>query len=234
MNRAAILDESKRLTTTDREQAYGDCVDTHRKIASMWSLILSEPIGAEEVALCMAAVKMIRAAYDPKNADHFIDGAAYMAIAGECAGAGEEKPVTSAGPWRPVRDEDDTKKAYKEGFDAGLLRGKDAWCPYSVFPLREAWMNGHSYGLKQAQESAGAGAGDETPTPKTAAQPDSFRYAYELGLNVGKRSGKLSECPYPANSIHQDRWMHGWNEGAAEWSESAAERAKGFPEECSG
>ena len=155
MNRAAILDEAKRLTTTDRERDYGDCVGTHRKIAAVWSVILDRPVTAKQVALCMAEVKIVRACNGTEDDDNYIDGAAYIGIAGECAGAGGEKPVTSAGPWRPIRDEDDTKKAYKEGFDAGLLRGKDAWCPYNVFPLREAWMNGHSYGLKQAQESEG-------------------------------------------------------------------------------
>ena len=156
MNRASILDEARRLTTTDREQAYGDCVDTHRKIAEMWSLILGEPIGAEEVALCMAAVKIIRACSDIKNADHFIDGAAYLAIAGECAGAGDEKSP-----------------------------------------------------------------------PKPAAQTDSHRYAYEMGLVAGKRSVDVSECPYPEHSKYRPTWMHGWSVGGAYDSKS-------FPEECSG
>ena len=143
MNRADILDEAKRLTTTDREQAYGDCVDTHRKIASMWSLILGEPIGAEEVALCMAAVKIIRACSDIKNADHFIDGAAYLAIAGECA----EADVTNAAPSpNPAL----VRSAYENGYAAG----KHTWmtqedCPHDVAILRREWLRGWDKGAAE-------------------------------------------------------------------------------------
>ena len=147
MNRADVLDEAKRLTTTDRERDYGDCVSTHRKIAEMWSLILSEPIGVEEVALCMAAVKIIRAAYDPKNADHFIDGAAYLAIAGECAKAGRDKTVTSVVP-AAVRG------AYDQGFSAGrhtAMTPND--CPYNVVTMREAWLRGLDEGAAEGAKA---------------------------------------------------------------------------------
>ena len=164
MNRASILDESKRLTTTDREKDYGDCVATHRKIASMWSLILSEPIGAEEVALCMAAVKIIRAAYDPKNVDHFIDGAAYMAIAGECAGVGDKtpmpKPVASAEQGMSEWGKVEVRTAYVQGREVAR-RSKAALasdCPYSpteLGALYNAWMDGLRDGRNQAQESEG-------------------------------------------------------------------------------
>ena len=85
MNRSEILDEAKRLTLTDREKDYGDAVDCHREIAAMWSVILKRPVTDTEVALCMAALKIVRATHSPEKADHYADGAAYMAIAGECA-----------------------------------------------------------------------------------------------------------------------------------------------------
>lgn len=85
MNRSELLDEAKRLTMTDREKDYGDCVRTHGEIAAMWSVILGLEVKAAEVALCMVALKMVRAKSSPEKADHYADGAAYMAIAGECA-----------------------------------------------------------------------------------------------------------------------------------------------------
>ena len=85
MNRGDLLDEAKRLTLTDRTRDYGDCTGTHREIAAMWGVILGAPVEARQVALCMAALKIVRACHSPLISDHYADGAAYMAIAGECA-----------------------------------------------------------------------------------------------------------------------------------------------------
>ena len=151
MNRAAILDEAKRLTTTDREKDYGDCVGTHRKIAAVWSVILDRPVTAKQVALCMAEVKIVRACNGTENDDNYIDGAAYMAIAGECAGVGGDK--ASAGPHgfgraTPVTSAEPAivRSAYKNGYAAAKhskhtgMTTED--CPYDVAILRREWLRG--------------------------------------------------------------------------------------------
>lgn len=96
--RAEILDEAKRLTMGDRRKDYGDPVATHAEIGALWSAVLGMPVSGRQVALCMAGLKMIRARHDPGCADHYFDGAAYLAIAGECASAETDaEPDSGAG-----------------------------------------------------------------------------------------------------------------------------------------
>lgn len=83
MNRGEILDVAKLLTYGDRNRTAGDFVTNHENIARIWSVILGMEVEAYQVALCMAGVKMARTVAS-QNLDHFIDGAAYFAGAGEC------------------------------------------------------------------------------------------------------------------------------------------------------
>lgn len=83
MNRGEILDMANLLTYGDRNRKAGDFVTNHTNIARIWSVILGVEVEAYQVALCMAGVKLARTAAS-KDLDHFIDGAAYFAGAGEC------------------------------------------------------------------------------------------------------------------------------------------------------
>ena len=95
MNRHDILTEADRLTSTDRNKNYGPPRLNHERIAAVWSMLLGIDVTPSQVALCMAGVKLARLAQTPDHLDSFIDGAAYMAIAGEIATEGEPC-VTSA------------------------------------------------------------------------------------------------------------------------------------------
>lgn len=88
MKRAEILAEAERLISTDRADQYGDAFDTHRRIGRMWGAILGLPlpVQAHEVALCMDAVKTIRAAKNPDYEDSWVDKAGYSALGGEMVG----------------------------------------------------------------------------------------------------------------------------------------------------
>ena len=66
----------------DRNEQNGDPYENHLRIAKIWSVILDKEIEPYQVALCMAGLKIARLAYNPLD-DSFIDGAAYLAIAGE-------------------------------------------------------------------------------------------------------------------------------------------------------
>lgn len=83
MNRGKILDEAKRLTSTDRNDIYGDPSENHQRIADLWSVYLETEISPSQVALCLCLVKVSRLMATPNHLDSFIDLAAYAAIAGE-------------------------------------------------------------------------------------------------------------------------------------------------------
>ncbi len=86
-NRANILDRAKALTCGDRDQDYGSPLANHQDIAVGWSVILGTEVRPDQVALCMTWVKTCRCKTSPQKRDNYDDGAAYFAIAGECADA---------------------------------------------------------------------------------------------------------------------------------------------------
>ncbi len=99
MNRSEILDEAKRLTTGDRQAEYGEPWRVYGVVAQMMEAYLNGRrragdaeicITAEDVLNIMALVKIGRIATGVPKADSYIDGAGYMALAGEVATEGEE------------------------------------------------------------------------------------------------------------------------------------------------
>lgn len=83
MDRGEILNQAYLLTHGDRNKNYGTPLVNHQRIAAIWSVILGKQITPSQVALCMAGVKIARLVETPDHLDSFIDGAAYLAIAGE-------------------------------------------------------------------------------------------------------------------------------------------------------
>ena len=81
--RAYILQRANELTHGDRNDQHGDPLPNHYNIAQIWSVILQREVTPKEVALCMAGLKLARLASNPDNFDSYVDGAAYIAIAGE-------------------------------------------------------------------------------------------------------------------------------------------------------
>ena len=84
MNRADILQEAARLTAKDRQNFFGDPRTNHRRIADLWTTYLEHEITPQQVAICMALVKVARL-MQTETEDSFVDLAAYAAIAGEIA-----------------------------------------------------------------------------------------------------------------------------------------------------
>jgi hypothetical protein len=84
MNRGDILQEAARLTAKDRQNIYGDPRTNHRRIADLWTTYLKHEITPQQVAICMALVKVARL-MQTETEDSFVDLAAYAAIAGEIA-----------------------------------------------------------------------------------------------------------------------------------------------------
>jgi hypothetical protein len=84
MNRGEILQEAQRLTAKDRQKIYGDPRTNHCRIADLWTIYLEHEITPQQVAICMALVKVARL-METETEDSFIDLAAYASIAGEIA-----------------------------------------------------------------------------------------------------------------------------------------------------
>ena len=90
MHRSKILQDAEYLINNDREKDYGHPRINHGRIAELWSVIFGFKVKPYQVALCMALVKISRLVQTPNHNDSYVDGAAYIAIAGELASE-EEK-----------------------------------------------------------------------------------------------------------------------------------------------
>jgi len=82
--RSRILHEADGLINGDRARDYGSPQENFDRAARIWSVILGVDVDAQEVALCMAGLKLARLANGPHR-DSYVDGAGYLALAGELA-----------------------------------------------------------------------------------------------------------------------------------------------------
>jgi hypothetical protein len=73
-----ILEEANSLVHGDRQASYGHPIDDFTRTAKMWSAILGCEVTAEQVGLCMCAVKISRQCNRPKR-DNMVDLAGYAA-----------------------------------------------------------------------------------------------------------------------------------------------------------
>ena len=118
MDRGDILKQADELTHGDRDKNYGSPLINHQRIAAIWSVILDKNVRPDQVALCMAAVKLARLVETPNHADSFIDGAAYFAIAGEIANETISDHQTD---WKAIA------KAHKEWKESGKAVQQGWW-----------------------------------------------------------------------------------------------------------
>ena len=65
----SILDEAVRVTSQEREVAYGHALINHERIAKIWSVVLGVEVTPAQVALCMIGTKLARLA-NPGNELH--------------------------------------------------------------------------------------------------------------------------------------------------------------------
>lgn len=77
------LQEAQRLVHGDRGAAYGHPLDDFNRSAKMWSAILGITVTAEQVGLCMIAVKISRQCNKPKR-DNMVDAAGYAETVQMC------------------------------------------------------------------------------------------------------------------------------------------------------
>jgi hypothetical protein len=72
-----------------RGKVYGDPLDTHRRIAALWSVWLQTPIRPSDVARCMAMVKQARLVQTRDHTDSLDDEAVYLEFYRRFVAAGE-------------------------------------------------------------------------------------------------------------------------------------------------
>ena len=89
MKKEEILMKASELISSKRQDTHGDCFKNHSQIADLWSVFLDgklkpmKEITPGDVAIMMCLLKISRSTMGDFNLDDFVDGAAYMAIAGE-------------------------------------------------------------------------------------------------------------------------------------------------------
>lgn len=79
-----VLNEAGEILSA-RGRVYADPVTNHYRIAQLWSTYLEHSVEPHQVAVCMALLKIARTMETPSHLDSWNDGAAYLAIAAECA-----------------------------------------------------------------------------------------------------------------------------------------------------
>ena len=114
MIRKQILEQATNLTCGDRNKTYGPPQVNLQCLAEMISAYLKAQgkevsLSAADAAMIMVLTKASRVAVNVNHDDNYVDGAAYFAIAGECAK--EKAPsatcyVSSAYPALPLEVKD--------------------------------------------------------------------------------------------------------------------------------
>lgn len=79
-----VLDDAVRIRG-DRGAIYGHPYINHLRISKLWSAYMDFPITPDQVAVCMALLKISRLAETPghRGRDGYVDGVAYLALAAE-------------------------------------------------------------------------------------------------------------------------------------------------------
>jgi hypothetical protein len=98
MTRSDILSAASACVTQDRNNTYGPPEDSFGVIAAYWSTYLGVPLEAAQVGTLLALMKIARLQHNPSHADSYVDGAGYLACAGEIA----TKPLSLAPLGQPV------------------------------------------------------------------------------------------------------------------------------------
>ncbi len=77
-----IAERAVDLVYGDRQKTYGHPLDNFDRAAKLWSVILEKEVTAEQVCLCMEAMKIAREIHVPKL-DNSIDGIGYWLVLAE-------------------------------------------------------------------------------------------------------------------------------------------------------
>lgn len=74
-----ILEEANEITSKQRRQDYGEASTSFTNIANMWSVIIGYNVTAQQVAMCMIALKISRFLHGGQR-DSLVDIAGYARV----------------------------------------------------------------------------------------------------------------------------------------------------------
>ncbi|AEJ95727.1 hypothetical protein FDI64_gp53 [Mycobacterium phage Zemanar] len=80
-----ICETAADLVNNDRNAVYGDAEVNFTETGALWAVVLGHEVTAEQVAICMALVKIARLIKTPNHADSWTDGVGYLALGGGIA-----------------------------------------------------------------------------------------------------------------------------------------------------
>ena len=83
MDRLELL-EAAMFAVQQRGDEYGSPWRSHERIAVMWTAIMGVEFTPEQVALCLAAMKIARLSENADHQDSWVDLAGYAATGSEC------------------------------------------------------------------------------------------------------------------------------------------------------
>ena len=83
MKAGAILRKASEMVEGDKNKEHGEMGENHRNISTLWSAYLGIDITPRQAAVMMALLKIARTKSGSRNGDDYMDGAAYMGIAGQ-------------------------------------------------------------------------------------------------------------------------------------------------------
>lgn len=84
IDRREVLERATEAVTL-RGDCHGAPAESFARIAAMWSVIFRHEVRAHEIALCLVALKLVRATASPTHADNWVDMAGYAACGAEAA-----------------------------------------------------------------------------------------------------------------------------------------------------
>lgn len=94
--RTVLLEEATKITSADRNKAYGNPEDNFRNIANLWNAYLTAQgkadnlVNSQDVAHMMILMKVARLATNHAHRDSLVDVAGYAACAESCRLANKE------------------------------------------------------------------------------------------------------------------------------------------------
>lgn len=80
-----VLLDAHTLINGERQGEYGDPAESFERIAALWGAYLGEGISPQDVAICLALLKIGRESHEHKH-DNLLDAAGYIGLASEIAG----------------------------------------------------------------------------------------------------------------------------------------------------
>lgn len=81
MAEVSVSEEAHDIIHGERQAAYGDPRINLRRIAQAWSAVLGYEVTANQVALCMAALKLVRESTGTGGVrDNYVDAIGYIEL----------------------------------------------------------------------------------------------------------------------------------------------------------